>query len=112
MKRLDTRDPQFGPVAAAGLGGIFTETLKDIALCPAPVSQDEARDMLRSLKAYKLLTGARGRAQCDVEALADILARLSTLPFLYEEIAEVDLNPVFAYASGAITADARMLLKG
>ena len=105
------RDPQFGPAAAVGLGGIFTETLKDIALCPAPVSREEAMQMLRSLKAFKLLTGARGKKPCDVEALAEILAKLSKLPFLYEEIAEVDLNPVFAYENGALTADARMLLQ-
>lgn len=106
-----TRDPQFGPVVVFGLGGIFTEILKDIVLRPAPISQAEALDMIGAIKAYKLLSGARGSAACDIGALADMLVKLSRLPFLYEEIQEVDLNPVFAYPDGALAADVRMLLK-
>lgn len=105
------RDATFGPVAVFGLGGVFTETMRDISLMVAPLSHDEALAMIRSVKAYKLLSGARGAKPCDVGALADMLAKLSLLMFRHEEIAEVDLNPVFAYEQGAVVADARMILR-
>ncbi|MEG1548420.1 MAG: acetate--CoA ligase family protein [Clostridia bacterium] len=106
-----TRDPQFGPVVAFGMGGVYTEVFRDVALRIAPLSKDEAMDMIRSVKAYKLLAGARGSEKKDIDALADIICRLSELMFIYDEIDEVDLNPVFAYAHGAVVADARILLK-
>ncbi|MDL2217196.1 acetate--CoA ligase family protein [Christensenellaceae bacterium OttesenSCG-928-M15] len=105
-----TRDPQFGPVVAFGVGGIFTEILKDVVLLPAPISLEEAKEMIASIKAYPLLKGARGAQGCDLNALALMLVKLSELMYLYEEIQEVDLNPVFAYPDGALAADVRMLL--
>lgn len=106
-----TRDPQFGPVVAFGMGGVFTEVFRDVALRIAPLSKEAALDMIRSIKAAPILEGARGQEKKDVEALADILMKLSRLMFVYDEIAEVDLNPVFAYSQGAAVADVRILLK-
>ena len=106
-----TRDPQFGPVVAFGLGGIYTEALKDIAIRVAPLSKAEALDIISSVKAYKLLKGVRGEAPCDIEALAEMLVKLSELPFVYPDISEIDLNPVFAHKTGAVAADARIILK-
>lgn len=106
-----TRDPQFGPVAAFGMGGVFTEVFRDIALGIAPLTKEAALDMIRSIKAAPILEGARGQQKKDLDALADILMKLSRLPFVYDEIAEVDLNPVFAYSEGAAVADVRILLR-
>ncbi len=103
------RDPQFGPVVAVGLGGIYTELLRDVALRVALVDEEEALEMVRSLKGYGILAGARGRPPCDLEALARMVARVSELPFLYPEIAEIDLNPVFVSSAGAVAGDARII---
>jgi acetate---CoA ligase (ADP-forming) len=104
-----SRDPQFGPVVAVGLGGIYTELLKDVALRVAPVSRADALDMIRSLKGYRILAGARGQPACDLDALAVMIARVSHLPFLYPGIREIDLNPVFASSTGAVAGDARII---
>ena len=106
-----TRDPQFGPVVAFGMGGVFTEVFRDVALRVAPLTKESALDMIRSIKAAPILEGARGQQKKDIDALADILMKLSQLMFVYDEIAEADLNPVFAYAEGAAVADVRILLK-
>lgn len=105
-----TRDAQLGPVVAFGLGGIYTEVLKDVAIRLAPLSYDEAVYMISSIRAYKLLSGTRGEAVKDIAALADALVKLSELMFKYENIAEVDLNPVFVYEHGIVTADARIII--
>ena len=104
-----TRDAQFGPVAAFGLGGIYTEALGDISIGIAPLTYTEAMDMIMRSKAYKLLKGARGAKGADIAALADMLVKLSRLMFLHEDISEVDINPVFARPDGAVAADARII---
>jgi acetyltransferase len=104
-----SRDPQFGPVVACGLGGIYTEVLRDVALRVAPVDSTEAHAMLHSLRGYGLLAGARGKPPSDLHALADLLVRVSELPFAYPEIVEVDLNPVFASPEGALIGDVRII---
>ncbi len=104
-----SRDPQFGPVVAFGLGGIFTEVLSDVALRVAPVDHAGAGEMIRSLRGYGILAGARGRKPVDLAALADIIVRVSALPFAYPEIAEIDLNPVFASPAGALAGDVRII---
>lgn len=104
-----SRDAQFGPVVAFGLGGIYTELLKDVALRVAPVDRDEALDMIRSLRGFRILAGARGQAACDLEALAAMIERVSHLPFLYPQIREIDLNPVFSSSDGAVAGDARII---
>ena len=105
-----TRDRQFGPVVAFGMGGIFTEVLKDITLRIAPVSEETARKMVLGIRSHKILEGIRGQAGVDIDALAKMVAAFSQLPFRYPEIKEIDLNPVFAYEGGAMVSDARIIL--
>jgi acyl-CoA synthetase (NDP forming) len=94
-------DPLFGPALMFGLGGIFTEVMKDVSLRLAPIHASVAREMIREVKAYPLLTGARGRAPCDEEALVDALCRLSAMAIdLKDHLAELDINPLFVLPAG------------
>jgi acyl-CoA synthetase (NDP forming) len=104
-----TRDPQFGPVIAFGLGGIYTEVLRDISLRVAPVGRFEAEAMIRQIRTFPILKGIRGQAPADLDALAEVLVRFSRLPFRYPEIAEVDLNPVFVFDKGLVVGDVRVI---
>jgi acetyltransferase len=106
-----TRDPQFGPVVAVGLGGIYTEVLRDIALRAAPIDEDDALGMLEELRSFAMLSGARGQPPVDIKALAGLVARVSCLPFLYPQIEELDLNPVFALPQGVLVGDVRVIRK-
>lgn len=94
-------DPLFGPAVMFGLGGIFTEVMKDVSLRLAPVHASVAREMIREVKAYPLLAGARGRAPCDEDALVDALCRLSAMAIdLKDDLAELDINPLFVLPAG------------
>jgi acetate---CoA ligase (ADP-forming) len=104
------RDPRFGPIALAGLGGLYAELLKDVAVALAPVEEDEAADLLRSLHGAPLLLGARGRPPVDVGAAARALAVLSQLAAERPEIAEVEVNPLLVTPEGALGLDARVVL--
>ena len=104
-----TTDPQFGPVIAVGLGGVFTEVLEDISLRVAPIDQRQAERMLRALRGARILEGVRGQAPHDVEALADLVVAVSELPFRFEGIRELDLNPVFVLGQGVRVGDARLI---
>jgi acyl-CoA synthetase (NDP forming) len=106
-----TRDPQFGPVVAFGLGGIYTEILRDISLRIAPVDRADAEAMIREIRSFRILEGVRGQAPCDLDALAETLANFSRLPFLYPEITEIDLNPVFVLSKGLVVGDVRVIGK-
>lgn len=103
-------DPQFGPVVIFGLGGIFTEVIRDITCRVAPISTAEAREMIGEIKSSAILSGLRGQKAADVDALADCLHRLSFLLYHHPEIREVDLNPVLAGPDGCLTLDARIVL--
>jgi acetyl coenzyme A synthetase (ADP forming)-like protein len=103
------RDPQFGPVVAFGLGGIYTEVWRDIVLRVAPVDRAEAYRMIHEIKSIQMLQGIRGQKPCDLDALADVLVRFSQLPFRYPEIEEIDLNPVFLFAEGLVVGDVRII---
>jgi acyl-CoA synthetase (NDP forming) len=103
------RDPVFGPVAMVGLGGIFVEVLRDVALHRCPFGPDVAERMVRSLRAAPVLLGARGRPPADIAAISAMLSRLSV--FAHQagpRLRSVDLNPVFAMPNGegAYVADA------
>jgi len=107
-----TRDAQLGTALMFGLGGIFVEVMEDVSLCLLPVSKDEAADMVRSIKGYKLLAGYRGGEPCDMDAIADAILKIGALAENNPEIAEIDVNPLFAYPRGVMPVDARILLRG
>ncbi|HWT08033.1 MAG TPA: acetate--CoA ligase family protein, partial [Roseomonas sp.] len=103
------RDPVFGPVVLVGLGGIFAEVIQDVALRPAPVDEAEAMAMLRSLKAFAVLDGARGRPKADLAAAAAAIAALSRFAAQHAaDIAEIDINPLLVRPAGegAVALDA------
>ncbi|MEO3474607.1 acetate--CoA ligase family protein [Roseomonas sp. CAU 1739] len=103
------RDPVFGPVVLVGLGGIFAEVIQDVAMRPAPVDEAEAMTMLRSLKAFPVLDGARGRPKADLVATAAAIAALSRFAAQHAaDIAEIDINPLLVRAAGegAVALDA------
>jgi hypothetical protein len=104
------RDPRFGSVVMVGLGGVFTEVLDDTACAIAPVSASAARALLLSLQGAPLLLGARGRASVDLDALAEVVARVSRLAAAHPELVELELNPVLASPAGALALDARVVL--
>ncbi|MFE3213642.1 acetate--CoA ligase family protein [Streptomyces antimycoticus] len=103
-------DPTFGKVVAFGLGGVLVEVLKDITFRLAPATEDEALSMLDGIRAAEVLRGVRGGPAVDRAALADLIVRVSRLVADFPEITEVDLNPVFATASGVLAADVRLLV--
>ncbi|MBP8307653.1 MAG: acetate--CoA ligase family protein [Burkholderiaceae bacterium] len=96
-----TQDPLFGPSILFGLGGIFAEVMKDVCFRIAPITRSEAMAMIRSIKAFPILDGARGRPKADLEALADALVRLAALAVdLQDSIAEIDINPLIVLPAG------------
>ncbi|WP_405775146.1 acetate--CoA ligase family protein [Streptomyces sp. NBC_00859] len=103
-------DPTFGKIVAFGLGGVLVEVLKDITFRLAPASRDDALSMLDSIRAAEILRGVRGGAAVDRAALASLIVAVSELAADFPEIAEIDLNPVFASAGGVMAADVRILL--
>jgi acetyl coenzyme A synthetase (ADP forming)-like protein len=106
-----TTDGTFGKIVAFGLGGVLVEVLKDVTFRLAPLDAAEARSMVTGIKAAEVLQGARGAEPVDLDALADVITRVSRLVTDFPEISEFDLNPVFASASGAVAADVRILLE-
>jgi len=105
------RDPQFGPVILFGLGGIMVGIFQDVSLRLLPLTKEEALNMIREIKGYRLISGYRGRPAVDEEALADCLLTIARISEDYPEIVEIDLNPVFAYPDGILVADVRMIVK-
>ncbi|GAA1706318.1 acetate--CoA ligase family protein [Streptomyces yatensis] len=103
-------DPTFGKVVAFGLGGVLVEVLGDITFRLAPATEDDALSMLDGIRAAEVLRGVRGGPAVDRVALADLIVRVSRLVADFPEITEVDLNPVFATASGVLAADVRLLI--
>lgn len=94
-------DQLFGPVVLFGLGGVFVEVLKDVALRVAPLSRADAEEMIREVKGFPLLDGARGRPKADVDALADLILNVSRMATeLRGRVSEFDLNPVRVRPAG------------
>jgi acyl-CoA synthetase (NDP forming) len=108
-----TQDPVFGPLIAFGLGGIHVEVLRDVVFRVTPLETGDARDMVRGIRGHALLEGHRGAPPRDREALVDALLRLARLAEALPELAELDLNPVFALADGegCQVADVRLRLQ-
>jgi len=104
------RDAQFGPVITVGLGGIWVEALGDVAYGIAPLSMEESEVMIRSMKSYPVLLGLRGKKGADIEALGELLVRLSRMALAESGIREIDLNPIFPLEKGLFIADARIIL--
>lgn len=105
-----TWDTTFGPTVMFGLGGIFVEVLKDVAFRVAPVNKPEARRMIREIKGAPMLDGVRGANGVDKESLITAICRLSRMVVELDDIAEVDMNPVFAMENGLAVVDARIVL--
>ncbi len=106
-----TKDPQFGPAIMFGLGGVFVEIMKDVAFRIAPITEEEASEMITEVRAYPLLTGYRNSPPADIAAIIKILLNVSKLVTEHQEIKELDLNPVMIYPKGAKTVDARIILE-
>ncbi len=104
------RDPQFGPVIMFGLGGIFVEVLKDVSFRMAPLTAEDADEMIQEIKGYRILTGIRGDEPKDVGSLRDILAKLSKIVIDNPEIQEIDLNPVIVHQRGVSIVDSRIII--
>jgi acetyltransferase len=108
-----TRDPQFGPLLMFGLGGIFVEVMKDVTFYLAPITHDEAMQMLETTRSFSLLKGMRGQARVDIDAIATALQRISQLVTDFPQIVEMDINPFIVGPVGAdsVAADARITLR-
>ena len=108
-----TRDQTFGPVVMFGIGGIFVELLKDVSFRLAPLDPEDADDMIKEIKGYRLLEGYRGMPPRDVEAIKDILIKTSKIITDIDRIQDIDLNPIMLYekGKGALTVDVRVILR-
>lgn len=94
-------DPQFGPMIMVGMGGVFVEVFKDVALYPAPLKEEDALEMLKSLKSFKLLNGYRGTEKCDIKALCQTIVAISNYAQANKDVLkELDINPLFVYPEG------------
>jgi acetyltransferase len=108
-----TRDARFGPMLMFGLGGSFVEVLKDVTFRLAPMWRISAHKMIHEIRAFKILTGVRGAPPSDIQAIEDVLLRLSAMVANHPEISELDINPLIVHAegSGCSVADSRILLQ-
>jgi acyl-CoA synthetase (NDP forming) len=102
-------DQTFGPVIMFGLGGIFVEVLKDVSFRLAPITRQEAREMISEIKGYPLLKGARGRKPANLKALEDALMAVSRLVSKEKRVKELDINPLFVNERAAVASDVRIL---
>ena len=105
-----TRDPQFGPMLMFGLGGIFVEVMKDVTFHLAPITENEAAQMLQSTRSYELLQGKRGLKEVDMHAIAVALQRISQLTTDFPQILDLEINPLIVGEMGnePVVVDARM----
>jgi acetyltransferase len=104
------RDPVFGPVVVVGTGGIFTEVYKDVASGIAPLTKNQAKSILEKTKIFQILSGARGQTKYDIDPVIQAIMRLSNLATSYQQISEIDLNPVTIINNELIALDARVIL--
>ena len=106
-----TRDPQFGPCVMFGLGGIFTEVLKDISFRVAPLEKRDALEMMQDIKGHKILEAVRGMEAADLDQLAEILIAVGNIGLENDAIKEIDMNPVILSGSRPIAVDALVVLE-
>jgi acetyl coenzyme A synthetase (ADP forming)-like protein len=107
------RDVQFGPLVMFGLGGIYVNFLRDVSHRLCPVTQKEAAEMVREIRAYPLLAGVRGEAPADIEALVDVILRVSSVMQRFERIMEMEINPLCVYekGKGCLAVDIRITVE-
>jgi acyl-CoA synthetase (NDP forming) len=105
------RDLQFGPVLMFGLGGIFVEVLRDVSFRVIPPTLQDIDDMIREIRGYPVLTGARGEPPKDIDALRNIVTKLDRMAVENPEIQEIDLNPVIVHERGASIVDVRVIIQ-
>ena len=107
-----TCDPQFGPFVTFGLGGLYVEVLKDVSHRLAPITVAEAKRMIAEVKSYPILLGTRGRKALDINAVADTIVRVSQISQDFEEIQEIEINPLMVQEDGCIAVDALVVILG
>jgi acetate---CoA ligase (ADP-forming) subunit beta len=106
-----TRDPQFGPCVMFGLGGIFTEVLKDVVFRMAPITKKDAFDMMGEIRSAKILGPVRGMPEVNKDSLSQILINVGKIGLENEQIQEIDINPLIARGSECLAVDALMVLR-
>ena len=104
-----TKDPVFGMVLMFGMGGIFTEVLKDVAFRSIPIETIDAEEIIQEIKGYHMLTGTRGQTVCDLKKLSELLLSVSQFIVQRPDITEFDLNPVRVYPDGVQVLDVRIV---
>ena len=107
------RDPSFGPLIMFGLGGIYVELFKDVGFRLAPLTADDAREMILETKAGKIFQGFRGRPPADIEAVVECILRVSQLAIDFPEIQEIEINPLLVRnaGEGVVALDGRTILQ-
>jgi acetyltransferase len=107
-----TKDPQFGHLIMFGLGGIYVEVMKDVSFRVAPITREDADQMVKSINAFPLLRGVRGEPPADMAALSDAIISLASLVTDFPEVSEADINPllVLPRGQGTMAVDARLSL--
>jgi acetyltransferase len=107
-------DQQFGPVLMCGLGGIFVEILRDVTQGIAPLDRDDVERMVRSIRAYPMLAGARGKRPGDIPALVEVILKVSQMAMEFPELEELEMNPVMVgdEGTGVTAVDALVTIKG
>ena len=106
-----TRDPQFGPCVMFGLGGIFTEILKDISFRVAPLEKRDALEMMQEIKGHKILEAVRGMEAADLDMFSQILINVGRIGMEHEKVKEIDINPVIISGSRPVAVDALVVLE-
>ena len=106
-----SKDPQFGPVIMFGLGGILVEVLKDVSFRIVPLTERDAREMIKEIKGYPILEGYRGQKPASIPKLEKLIVKVSQFVEKNPQIKELDLNPIFAYPDKAVAVDARIILE-
>ncbi len=104
------RDPQFGPCVMFGLGGIFTEILRDVSFRVAPIEKRDALEMMKEIKAHKILDAIRGLDPVDLDVLSKALISLGQIGMENERVKEIDINPMIVRNGQPVAVDALVVL--
>jgi len=105
-----TRDPQFGPCVMFGLGGIFTEILNDVSFRIAPLEKRDALEMAKEIRGHKILDAFRGRPPVDMDILCDILISIGNIGMEFDQVKEIDINPLIIQDDKPVAVDALVVL--